>query len=520
MFWTILATLFACNDYAIKAVEIREPDILVYPDHINFGRLISGVDEEVETFTVTNTGDEDLKILAPVLVSGNTRYDLSTDQVEYTIPGGELLEFELKYRPETFEANGAYIDIESNDEDEPLSRITVEGYGDAPVMSVSPLTFDYGTISIGCDNEERITVRNDGSMDLIITSMSQMVTQPADILFELGSLPDPPWVLVPGQEMDFLVSYIPTDIGFDDSQITIQGNDPVLPEVVSAQWGHGDVEQWISQSWQQERVPVLDMLWVIDNSGSMRVFQQHLANNIGAFMTAFVQTGADYHMAVITTDDYNFSTIIDSYTPNAQAELASLVIQGTMGSAHETGLEEAYQSLDIGPAAPGGSFFREDAKLVVIFVSDEQDWGTTSINQYTSFYDNLKPAGDFIPYGVIGDPPSGCTYTMPNGNPRNAQFGAGYWDLIDYYGGKWYSICAQDWGVQLQDLAGEVTGRKTFGLEEPDPIETTIEVKVNGQVTIEWIYDANINAVVFNDGHVPEEGQTVSIDYAVWGCGQ
>ena len=517
--WVLLSFLFACNDYAIKAVEVREPDILVYPEHINFGHLISGIEEETETFIITNAGDDDLKINAPVLVSGNTRYDLQTDQTEYVIPGGELLEFELKYKPETFEANGAYIDIESNDEDEPLSRITVEGYGDAPVMSVSPLTFDYGTISIGCDNEERITIRNDGNMDLTITSMSQMVTHPVDILFELGSLPEPPWVLVPGQEMDFLVSYIPTDIGFDDSQITIQGNDPILPEVISAQWGHGDVEQWFTQTWQQEEIPVLDILWVIDNSGSMRVFQQHLSNNIGAFMTAFVQTGADYHMAVITTDNYFFHTIIDASTPDAQTVLANLVVQGTMGSAFETGIEEAYLSLSTGPAAPGGDFFRENSTLVVIFVSDEPDWSSPDWSSYINFYDNLKPPGDFVPYGVIGDPPSGCTYTMPNGSLRNAQYGSGYWDLIDHYGGTWYSICAQDWGVQLQDLAGQVTGRKTFALDEPDPIEMTIEVKVNGQVALEWVYDASINSVIFNDGHVPEEGQTIEINYAVWGCG-
>jgi hypothetical protein len=100
------------------------------------------------------------------------------------------------------------------------------------------------------------------------------------------------------------------------------------------------------------------------------------------------------------------------------------------------------------------------------------------------------------------------------------QPGWGYWDLIDYYGGSWYSICAVDWGVQLQDLAGEVTGRRLFELDESDPIETTIEVTVNGQVTTDWAYDSTVNAVAFNDGHVPDEGQTIEIIYAVWGCGE
>ena len=166
-------------------------------------------------------------------------------------------------------------------------------------------------------------------------------------------------------------------------------------------------------------------------------------------------------------------------------------------------------------AGPGSAFFREDAKLVIIFVSDEPDHSSPGWSSYLTFFDSLKPAGDFVPYGVIGDYPAGCTISSPYGN---AQFGAGYWDLIDHYGGSWYSICASDWGVQLQDLAGEVTGRRNFRLDETDPIVETIEVRVNGQVSTDWDYDETTNAVVFRDGSVPEEGQTIDIDYAVWGC--
>ena len=103
---------------------------------------------------------------------------------------------------------------------------------------------------------------------------------------------------------------------------------------------------------------------------------------------------------------------------------------------------------------------------------------------------------------------------------RSLQPGLGYWDLIDHYGGSWYSICATDWGVQLQDLAGEVTGRRMFTLDERDPIVDTIEVTVNGQVTTNWEYDEASNSVIFHDEHVPEEGQTIKIDYATWGCGE
>jgi len=345
-----------------------------------------------------------------------------------------------------------------------------------------------------------------------------MVSQPADIQMEYGSLPDPPWVLIPGQEIDFLVSYVPTDIGHDESLITIAGNDPQTPESIVVQFGDGDVEQWYSEQWKQDEVPILDVLWVIDNSGSMNMHQTNLSMNIGSFMSAFVSSGADYRMAVITTDAWAFNTVIDSTHPDPELALSSLVMTGIYGSGMEKGIEMSYRSLsDSAAAGPGGNFYREAATLVVIYVSDEKDWSVPDWNSYITFFDNIKDPGKFIPYGVIADAPTGCTYTY-NGYPRSLTPGWGYWDLIDYYGGNWYSICASDWGVQLQDLADEVTARRTFELNEKDPIVDTISVYVNGQLTEDWSYSEDQNAVIFESGSEPTEGQTIDIEYATWGC--
>lgn len=507
--------LLGCNDYTMLGIEKRQQEILVHPEHINFGHLISGKEKKSKTFQIINTGDEDLRIFSPVLVSGNDRYKLETDHEEYIIFAGELLEFTINYEPITYESNGGYIEITSNDEDEKISIVTLEGYGDAPIMSVTPEAFDYGDISIGCDNEEHVTIRNDGNLELVVDSISQMVSQPADIIVEYGSLPDPPWVLTPGQEIDVLVSYMPTDIGIDESQITITGNDPATPTAIITQYGDGDVEQWYSHQWEQEEISMLDVLWIIDNSGSMYPHQTNLATNINYFMNDFILSGADFNMAVITTDNHMFNQIITQSNTNAATLLAQSVTMGTYGSGNEKGIQMAYQSLiNANEAGPGGQFFRHAAKLILIFLSDEEDHSVPDWSTYTTFFDQLKPPGYFIPYGIIGDPPVGC------GNGwQGAQYGAGYFDLINYYGGKWYSICANDWGIQLQDLAGEVTTKRSFELEEEDPIESTIKVFINGQeVTEGWQYDSNDNVIRFDYSHVPEPGQTISIEYATWGC--
>ena len=51
----------------------------------------------------------------------------------------------------------------------------------------------------------------------------------------------------------------------------------------------------------------------------------------------------------------------------------------------------------------------------------------------------------------------------------------------------------------MQDLANTVTTRTRFSLDEPDPIESSIEVLINGQlVNTGWFYDSSTNSVVFD----------------------
>ena len=509
----LLSLLVGCSDISLGKIEQRAAEILVHPTSIDFGNLVSGQESDQKYFTVINTGDADLIITSPLLIS-DERFYMDDNTEESVIPAGELVEFDISYVPLTFEHNTGIIQIESNDETNPLVEITVEGRGDAPVMTVDPIEFDYGDISIGCDNEERITITNIGNLPLVIDSVVQMVTQPVDILMEFGTMPELPWTIDSGLSVDFLVSYIPEDLGGDESQITITGNDPLNPVIATSQVGVGNIEEYYSDVYIQEEIPVLDVLWVVDDSGSMSRHQTNLASNINLFVNVFMSSGADYHMAVITTSDSQIGSVITSSDPDPSAALAQQVMVGITGSGLERGLVMSYLALSSSTSAgPGSSFFRNDSSLVVIYVSDEPDFSAASWYSYVMFFDSLKPAGKFIPYGVIGDKPAGCTV-----GPINAQYGGGYWDLIDYYGGDWYSICATDWGDQLQDVAENITSRRIFDLSNSDPVEETIEVRINGQIVSEWTYDATGNSIQFDSDHLPEPGSTIEINYAVWGC--
>jgi len=526
MMYILFSLLFlSCNDYGVNKVIQTDPELVVYPESIEFGHLQSGFESGQATFAVINAGDEDLIISYPELIAGNERFSLDDNLEEnYTIGPGETQEFNVYYVPQTFESNGALIRFVTNDEDESQYELPITGFGDAPVMTVTPEEFDYGQISIGCDNEERITIRNTGNLSLTISDITQMVTQPQDIIMEMGSLPELPWELLPGQEVDFLVSYIPTDVSYDESVIRVSGNDPVLPSVEIIQFGDGDVEHWHTQTHIQTEVPLLDIIFVIDNSGSMNIFQTELANQMNTFMNVFISSNSDYHMSFITTDEAVFIEFdgrdwIDSFYPDPVHWAVNVIDSiGIHGSGIEAGIMYASFALQ-GDAAPGSSFWRDDATLVIIYVSDEPDYSAGGWTQYISVFDNIKTLPEMMKhFAVIGDYPAGCTYNWAHGN-RAIQFGSGYYEMTQRYNGDWYSICATDWGNQMQNLANTVTTQSTFRLDEPDPIENTIIVKVNSQVVTSWSYDSTLNSVVFNADSIPLPNQTITIEYAVWGCG-
>ena len=190
---------------------------------------------------------------------------------------------------------------------------------------------------------------------------------------------------------------------------------------------------------------------------------------------------------------------------------------GIYGSGMEKGLEMARLALSsTTDAAPGSQFFRDEATLVIIFVSDEPDW-SGAWTSYINFFDNIKAAGLLYPVSIIGDEPAGCYYQSAHGN-RSTSFGQGYYEFTNHYGGDIYSICATDWGAQMQQLANNVVNRVAFFLTETDIIESSIQVRINGQISTEWVWDSATSAIRFNEGHIPEEGNSIEISYATWGC--
>jgi hypothetical protein len=176
------------------------------------------------------------------------------------------------------------------------------------------------------------------------------------------------------------------------------------------------------------------------------------------------------------------------------------------------------------PAANGG-FLREDAKLVIIMVSDEHDQSPGPPDFYVDFFKNIKGYRNdqLMDVSVIvGDVPGGCY-----ANGIEAEPSPRYIYVQDQTDGIFRSHCSADWGNTLSDLGlDSFAARTQFPLTRPaNP--TTIVVTVdehdgNGPQTIPedtagdgsgWEYDIPTNSVVFGDLVVPGRGATITISY-------
>ena len=285
------------------------------------------------------------------------------------------------------------------------------------------------------------------------------------------------------------------------------------PEVEASQTGYGDYEDIVTDTHEQGEVTPADILFVVDNSGSMSSNQTQLANNFDTFINVFAASGVDYQIAFITSDSPDFvGDIINSSTADpvteAMYQIASI---GYYGSPHEKGFDMSYQATSAGgDAETGGAFLRDGARLVIIYISDEDDGSTSMYNaaQMEAHLYSLKSSSALvIAHAVAGDVPSGCS-----GN-GGASAGTEFHDLTTAMAGTFLSICAEDWGTPMEELARDSLGLVEFDLSQ-QPIEDTIWVTVDGVVSTDWIYDSSDQSIIFTVP--PAEGSQIDITYAIW----
>ncbi len=284
-----------------------------------------------------------------------------------------------------------------------------------------------------------------------------------------------------------------------------------------------------------------DILFVVDDSGSMRDEQDQLAAGFKAFVSGLDAAETDFHIAVITTtwDEANPMSVAFRGSPAVLTPehdvlplFADRVQVDLVGSAMESGLEAAAMALsDTATTAANVGFLRDGASLAVLFVSDEDDCsdggqldGEPAEACYKRDEELLPPShwvdllrgnqvgdGDLVIGAIVGTPDSACD--------DNA-IGDRYVTAALMTDGLVYDICNDDWSTLLNDLGVRASGlMATFQL--PDPARPdTIVVDVDGMEVASdpvngWTYDESNTSITFHGAALPPRGSVVHVHYTV-----
>lgn len=334
---------------------------------------------------------------------------------------------------------------------------------------------------------------------------------------------------------------------------------PTPPDVLP-----NPVAQCFNQRFTQPEAQIsrkVDLLFVADTSGSLDIERQAIANGIDAFV-AQLPSGADYQVAVSLAHSPKSSFLGKLYRKKTEpavlrsSELSLDQIRTHLKSkltasasdyysdGGELGMFAALELLKpdrLEQIRTQNLFFRKDAALVVIFISDEND----ICAEYPA---GVKPVGDpdgleagakkkyctgVTPSAVVqriqevqGQMPSllgAIVYNQVDQYPRSGEneYGYGYMDMVVLSQGVSIDIAEGHYAEGLSTIGKLTTTKLTvyrdFVLPLTGVASNTIYAKVDG-LDVTHTYSAESNTV-----HLPEAGgslSTVDIHFCLEGSAE
>jgi len=520
----------ASNDPDEPTVEVEliaaptpQPDIDVDPWTVDFGDVKINTTENAWV-TIYNVGNADLN-LNSISVNGPAAFAIPTNPQGTIVGAGGDTQMQVSFTPTYEIPYTGMVDIDSNDPDEPTVYVDLLGDGATPEIEIDPWYYDFGQLNAGCPDSTTIYVRSVGAVPLEVYGYNYTSSPVNGFTLDgtnLDTLIAGGGELVPGDSVAVTVDFYPDDVTNFVGMLAVSSDDPLQPTANGDQEGDGLAGGYYSDNFNQQGNNQTDVIWTVDNSCSMSDEQSTLGDDFQDFYTVISNAGVDFHISVNTTDSANFRgspTVIDQYTPNGATTFASNCAAGTTGSATERGLMYGYNGAVMAQngQSPNQNFWRTDAGLRVIWVSDEPDYSGGNWSTWVSQYQALKTNPDHVILSAICGT-NGYTAQSCNGAGGSASAGTGYVEAANATGGVLGVICDANWSSVMNNLGWiSVSLSDTFPLTY-QAIPNTITVYVNGiQVTNGWTYDSNINSVVFDPNYVPNNGDTVDIDYAYYG---
>mgnify|MGYP006193823755 CR=1 FL=1 len=261
----------------------------------------------------------------------------------------------------------------------------------------------------------------------------------------------------------------------------------------------------------------LDIVWIIDNSGSMADEQDDLGSNFSAFIDEFITKDVDFKMAITTTDASSdskkgrmvYGSDVKLTSAKAQededqfkSDFESLVKVGISGSGSEKGLAASEGFMQ----KYSSSFLRSDAYLAVVVLSDEEDQSDKNVKFYTDYLKTFKNEAGLVK-----------VYTIADINKTNSGYGIAtgadrYIEASNQTAGVVSNI-RDDFYMSLAAMGDSIINLlDSFALAHT-PVAGSLKVYVNGVETTGYTFDSNSRSIKFNTNNLPPVGAEIKVTY-------
>lgn len=220
------------------------------------------------------------------------------------------------------------------------------------------------------------------------------------------------------------------------------------------------------------------VLWVVDNSPSYPKMIALLKSSFSKFLKPLTKKSIRYEMSVVTTDAFTFQgemvksakgfdTVADKSKDPVQ-DFSDILdgVTGPVTAFWEQGLESSYLALK----KHGGHLVKTNIPLVVIYISDENDyscasdcfgvqpennpdWKAHPTKRYIDFFKNLESKNVPVKvFPLVGLPNSTCSL---------GSVGTRYLEVMKGIGSSPAgSICDKDFGRSLARLGKQLANGK------------------------------------------------------------
>lgn len=399
-----------------------------------------------------------------------------------------------------------------------------------PEVVVTPTAFDFRGTPATCEAALPVRIENVGTERLDLSSVH---VTPNDIVptirleLDLGRRP---WQLRPGEFRDGTLRYLPTELAEHVGALLVESNDPASPALEMPIAASGIANAFGNESFVQapKTNPKVDVLMTIDKSGSMGQEIDAVVANAKSFAEGLLTSGADYRFAIAVENNGCINGNPRWIDASTNVDDIDAIVDTMLGTNFEQPDTErlytiATRALGEANLAPGGcnaGFLRDDARLDVVFVSDEPEQSINPWPVYVQQLEALKATpGDVTLHAIAGDWPSGCA---------TASAGSGYFEGVSQSGGQFLSICTSDWAGTLATLADAAAGNRNTSFRlAMNAVPNSVRVWVDGvQQESGWTHVANyrnarflgtpvLDAIHFDAAHVPADQSAVVVDYAI-----